>query len=38
MEENVRYLDFEVTRSGGNFGEVTVTLETIARTATFAEG
>lgn len=38
VEENVGYVEFEVTRNGGTFGEVTVTLETIARTATFAKG
>lgn len=38
VEEDVAYIDFEVTRNGGTFGEVMVTLETIARSATFARG
>ena len=38
VEENVGFIDYEVRRSAGSFGEITVTVQTSPRTATSATG
>lgn len=38
VEESLQFIDFEVTRSFGTFGEVTVALQTMSGTATSVNG
>ena len=38
VEESTQWVNYEVTRTRGTFGEVTVAVETFARSATSASG
>ena len=38
VEETVQFVNYEVTRIFGTFGEVTVAIETTPQSATFANG
>lgn len=38
VEENVQFVNYEVTRTSGTFGEVTIAVETTSQSATAANG